>query len=452
MRFPTRREVLISGTAVAGGCALPLLPAAAWAAPAAANAAPRLPPIGPDPIGTVARPDAKSPGLSLPSYVDPFHRTPVFRITAADDMQGAAFVRHDYSRRRAFNADNSRYIAKSSNGYWLLYDGATFLVLRRGGHGGSLRGLAGDAEAIWHPSDPRKLWYTGNSGSLVWYEKDVEADQDAVMVDFRGRLPWPKATAVWTKGEGVPSADGRYWGLMATSYDESAKKVSVHGLLCYDRQEDRIVGSLDAARFGHAMPDHVSMSPSGRWVVPSWAYNKQLGTRAFTPDFASSIQLHAQSEHSDLAIGPDGQDMYVVADYDSGRIRAVQLSNGASFDLMPLYPVRGSGYAAHISGQAYGRPGWVVVSTYADTAGHGKQQPDPVLQPMYRRVMLVELRRGGRQLGIAHTRTGARYGGYNGEPQATISRDGSRVVFASNFDDGGAPSSYLVTIPGWSER
>ncbi|TXC66409.1 hypothetical protein FSC37_12865 [Piscinibacter aquaticus] len=65
-----------------------------------------------------------------------------------------------------------------------------------------------------------------------------------------------------------------------------------------------------------------------------------------------------------------------------------------------------------------------------------------MLQPMYRRVMLVELRRGGRQLGIAHTRTGARYGGYNGEPQATISRDGSRVVFASNFDDGGAPSSY----------
>ena len=58
----------------------------------------------------------------------------------------------------------------------------------------------------------------------------------------------------------------------------------------------------------------------------------------------------------------------------------------------------------------------------------------------------------GRRLGVAHTHSGARYGGYDGEPQATISRDGSRVLFASNFDDGGPPSSYLVTIPGWDTR
>ncbi|MGE0487556.1 MAG: hypothetical protein AB7Q81_25670 [Gammaproteobacteria bacterium] len=448
MSLRTRREVLARGAAAVGGLALPRLVAAAGAG----ATTPRLPPIGSDPIAPIPRPGSKSPGLSAPSYIDPFHRTPVFRITSAEDMPDASFVRHDYSRRQAFNGDNSRFVAKSSNGYWLLYDGATFLVLRRGGHGGSLRGMAGDAEAIWHPTDPRKLCYTGNSGSLVWYEKDVESDHDTVMVDFRGRLPWPKATAVWTKGEGVPSANGRFWGLMATSYDESTKKVSIHGLLCYDRQEDRIVGTLDAARFDHAMPDHVSMSPSGRWVVPSWAFIKRLGTRAYTPDFSTSVQLHSQSEHSDLAIGPDGDDMYVVADYDSGQIRAVRLATAASFDLMPLYPARGSSYAAHISGKAYDRPGWVVVSTYADSAGHGKLQPDPVLQPMHRRVMLVELRRGGRQLGIAHTRTGARYGGYQGEPQATISRDGSRVVFASNFDDGGGPNSYLVTVPGWAER
>ena len=53
---------------------------------------------------------------------------------------------------------------------------------------------------------------------------------------------------------------------------------------------------------------------------------------------------------------------------------------------------------------------------------------------------------------VAHTMAGARYGGYAGEHQATISRDGSRILFATNFDDGGPPSSYLVLLPSWVYR
>jgi hypothetical protein len=63
--------------------------------------------------------------------------------------------------------------------------------------------------------------------------------------------------------------------------------------------------------------------------------------------------------------------------------------------------------------------------------------------------MLVELRPNGRQYSVTHTRTAANDGGYFGEPQATVSRDGSRIMFASNFNDGGVPSSYMVTLPSW---
>ena len=401
-----------------------------------------------DTIPLVSKPGVKATSLSNPSYIDPVYGTRIYRITAATDFPDATLVRHDYSRRQAFNADNSRFIATTSNGYWLLYDANTFQMLPRTGGNGALRGPAGDCEMIWHPTDPKKLWYMSGNG-LIWYEKDVETDQDTVLVDFTGRLPWSQATTVWTKSEGTSSADGRYWAFMATTYDSVNQTNTIYGLFTWDRQQDKIIGTYDAANFGGAFPDHISIAPSGKYAVPSWAYIPTLGTRAFPLDFSSSIQLHTQSEHSDLAIGPNGEDYYVLTDYDSGKIRAVDIATGASFDLMALYPASGESYAAHISGKAYDRPGWVLISTYADAADYGSTTPASTLRPMYRKIMLVELKPGGRQLNVAHTRTADNYGGYWGEPQATINRDGSRIVFASNFNDGNPPDDYMIGLPSW---
>ena len=401
-----------------------------------------------DTIPLVSQPGVKATSLSNPSYIDPVYGTRIYRITAATDFPDATLVRHDYSRRQAFNADNSRFIATASNGNWLLYDANTFQMLPRTGGNGALRGPAGDCEMIWHPTDPKKLWYMSGNG-LIWYEKDVETDQDTVLVDFTGRLPWSQATTVWTKSEGTSSADGRYWAFMATTYDSVNQTNTIYGLFTWDRQQDKIIGTYDAANFGGAFPDHISIAPSGKYAVPSWAYIPTLGTRAFPLDFSSSIQLHTQSEHSDLAIGPNGEDYYVLTDYDSGKIRAVDIATGASFDLMALYPASGESYAAHISGKAYDRPGWVLISTYADAADYGSTAPAPTLRPMYRKIMLVELKPGGRQLNVAHTRTADNYGGYWGEPQATINRDGSRIIFASNFNDGNPPDDYMIGLPSW---
>ena len=453
MMDSTRRRVLAWGLGMGSlpaGAVTPLLSRPAPGQPIEplypANF--RLKPLAADPIPEVAKPRSKAAGLASPSYVDPVYGTRIYKVTDAADYPDATHVRHDYSRRQAFNADNSRFIASASNGYWLLYDADSFVPLRRAGPGGALRNMAGAPEAIWHPSLPNKLWFTSNGGGLVWWEKDVESEFDTVMADFRGRLPWPGAKAVWTKGEGCSSADGRTFAFMATSYNESTKNVVIHGLFSYDRIEDRILGTLDAAAFGGAMPDHISVSVSGRWIVPSWAYAPKLGTRAYPTDFSSFRLLHSDSEHSDLAIGARGEDFYVATNYQDGLVVAKDMATGKSFELMKLYPRRGASIgAAHISGKAFGRPGWVLMSTYSDSAEHGKVKPDPVLQPAQRKIMLLELKPGGRQLSVAHTRAAARYGGYFGEHQATISRDGSRILFASNFDDGGPPSSYLIVLP-----
>ena len=96
-----------------------------------------------DTIPLVSKPGVKATSLSNPSYIDPVYGTRIYRITAATDFPDATVVRHDYSRRQAFNADNSRFIATASNGNWLLYDANTFQILPRTGGNGALRGPAG---------------------------------------------------------------------------------------------------------------------------------------------------------------------------------------------------------------------------------------------------------------------------------------------------------------------
>ncbi|KAI9034538.1 putative lipoprotein [Hyaloraphidium curvatum] len=414
-----------------------------------------LPALRNGPLGTRARP-AKSTGLASPAYNDTFTGVRVYRITDTGtdgNVPGVPHIRHEYSRRQVFNADNSRYIAEDGNGFWALFDASTFRRIRGRRPNGMLLGMAGDAEAIWHHSNPSVLFYWG--GGLIWYRKDVRTDRDSVLVDFTGRLPWPLASQVWFKGEGTPSASGRFWGLMATHYDSAAQRNIVYGLLTWDANTNRIVGTLPASAFGGSMPDHVSTSASGNYIVPSWAYEPALGTRAYNRNFTSFQQLRIGSSHSDLAIGPAGQDLLVYADYDSGSVDdgwivAVDCRTATSFRLSPLYFPGSSGMAVHISGKAFARPGWALISTYADSSNYGAVTPANPRQPSFRRIFAVELVPGGRSFAIAHTQTGANYGGYFGEPQASVNRDFTRVTWATNFGSGTRIESLMAGLPSWA--
>lgn len=380
------------------------------------------------------------------AFIDPAYGTRLYRASAAEEGR-RAYLRHDYSRRQAFNADNTRYLARDGSGYWHLYDGQSFKHLRE------VPGFAGACEPLWHPSDARKVYLTSPDGGMVWWEQDVETGERQVLFDFTGQTPWPQARAFWTKGEGTLSADGRYLALMATSYDSATQRNTVYGLLMLDVHERRIVGTLDAADFPvpHAMPDHISTSASGRYAVPSW-HKDQGGTRAYTRDFSSEKLLFNGSEHSDLAYGPSREDLFVHADYASGYIVAHDIDTGRSFSLAPLYPASGEAYAVHISGQAFDRPGWAVISTYYDTADYGRKAPAPTLRAQYRKVFLAELKPGGRLLSVAHTRMAqGTEKDYFAEPHASASRDLSRLIFSSNFGDG-APDDYIVGLPSVFDR
>jgi hypothetical protein len=357
-------------------------------------------------------------------YTDPNYGAVLTRVTDATQEPPSGFARNDYSRRQAFNSDNSRFIAYSSNGFWHLYDAVTYDYL------GVMFGPGGDAEVQWHPTNPNLFYFLPNSGGLVISQYDITSNQVSTVADFTGRLPWPGAARVWTKSEGSPSADSRYWGFMVETADFSPL-----GLITYDLETDTIIGTLDLDGIGR--PDHVSMTPSGDYIVPSW--DGGLGTVAYTRDFSSSVQLHHKSEHSDIALLPNGNDAYIAVDYQSsgGDVFYIEIQTGIKTVLFSSY-INGTVSAFHFSGKAYGRPGYVLISTYGPNS----------TEWLHQKLFLVELE-NGRILNVAHDHYGPgapSFGNYYKEPHASISRDGTQILFS--HDDGQTVSAIKIDLTG----
>jgi hypothetical protein len=373
------------------------------------------------PIPTVAKP-SKGAAFSEPTY-----KTCVVRATdhAADGVSG--FARNDYSRRQAFNSNSTKQLVYALDGYWHVYDANTHARLKQ------LSGPAADAEPQWHPTNPDLLYYLPTNGvGMRLHELNVSTGVSRVVGDFGARLKarWPTSAAAWTKSEGSPSADGRYWCFMVDASDWSSV-----GVFTWDRDTNTVLGMYDTKG---ERPDHVSMSPSGNSCVVSG--DGARGTVAFSRDFSTKTQLLAKSEHSDLALDANGDDVYVAVDYQSnaGDVFMVNLRTGVRTALFSTY-LSGTATALHVSGKAFARPGWVVVSTYADYGGS--------LQWLHRKVMAVQLNANPTVYTLAHHRTVSN--GYWSEPHASVNRDFTRVVFSSNWGSGSATDvdTYVVEIP-----
>jgi hypothetical protein len=365
-------------------------------------------------------------------FEEPAFKTCAVRVTshATDGLSG--FARHDYSRRQAFNADSSLMLVYALDGSWNVYNANTYAFAKR------LSGPAGDAEPQWDPTDPDVLYYLPTNGGLVVNKLVVSSNTSSVIGNFSGRLPWAGAARMWTKSEGSPSADGRYWAFMVET-----SGFSPLGFVVWDRFNDQIVSS----RANSIRPDHLSMSASGNYVVVSW----NDGVVAFTRDFASQRPLNVLGEHSDIALDANGDDLYVSVDYQAGdgAVYMINLRTGARTDLFPTY-LNDTATALHISGKAFRRPGWVVLSTYAEYSNIPGQTGREWL---HAKVMAVELKANPKVHHLAHHRSvddnDPTFGSYFTEPQASVNRDFTKIVFNSNWGIGAGLDieAYMVELP-----
>ena len=234
---------------------------------------------------------------------------------------------------------------------------------------------------------------------------------------------------IWTKSEGGPSADARYWCFQA-----EATGFGILGVFTYDLQTQTVLGTRSMTR----RPDHVSMSASGRYCVVS-NLDGDGGTVAWNRTFTSSRPLHATSEHSDLGLSSAGEDLFVFVDYQSndGDLVMVNLDTGVRTTLFPTYIDR-SATAYHVSAKSFGAPGWMLLSTYAYSG------PERWL---HERIMAVELKADPTIIHLAHHQS--RANGYWTEPHASVNRDFTRVLFTSNW---GSTSdidvdAYMLRLP-----
>ncbi|HEX6930179.1 MAG TPA: hypothetical protein VF267_13065, partial [Gammaproteobacteria bacterium] len=208
------------------------------------------------------------------AYADPAYTSCVVRVTDHDAEGLPGFARNDYSRRQPFNADDSKVLIRSQQGKWHTYDTRTLEYDRL------LSISGGEIEPHWHPTNPDLLYVMENGGGMTISAYNIMTDATKVVADFRDVAGiaghpgmssltdiWPNAARAFTKGEGAPSADGRYWGLQVETADFKPL-----GMITYDMKTDTVTGVFDFARDGNGIgrPDHISMSPSGKYVVPSW--------------------------------------------------------------------------------------------------------------------------------------------------------------------------------------
>ncbi|MBF1248147.1 MAG: hypothetical protein HXM45_09650 [Lautropia mirabilis] len=401
-----------------------------------------MPPL---PAGTERRPlpdNARPPFLS--STLDPIHGSCIVRVTDNAEHPEAPARRNDYSRRQAFNANDTYFLLAASDGHWHLHDATTGRFIRvLNNLNGATDRLAGDAEPQWHPTDPDLLYFLPRDGiGMQIYQLDLKTNQVSVVADLGPQIQqhWPDASVASTRSEGSPSADGRYWCFMARAMVDNGSW-PMRGVFTWDLQEQRIVGTLNQ----DGTPDHVSMSPSGKYCVVSHTTATGPGTRSYRRDFQAPysdstpdtwLQLHTTSEHSDIALDPHGRDVYVSVDYQSngGDVFMQNLETGQRTPLFSTYPGR-TETALHISGKAYNRPGWALVSTYAehpadDSSVQGLH--DERRQWLHRKMFAVSLTESPDIRSIAYINSDAFK--YEAEPQATVNRSFTRMLFNSTWN------------------
>lgn len=392
----------------------------------------------------------QTPGMPEPAARVPF-RDPVFgtclvRVTdrKADLTPGdtSAGLKHEYSRVQSFNADGSRILARGINATWYLYDTGTLQPIEQ---------IPIGSDPRWDAADPNILYYSEETRLMTY---DVSSREATLVHEFASdpalRSAGQTLAAVWTRYEGSPSRDGRYWGLMAEDQDWRTT-----ALLVYDRVEDRVLAERDMPTRPEI--DSVTISPLGNYFL---AYDDEYcepgtlgdeahpcGLMVYDRDLTNGRSLLRIVGHSDLALDAEGREVMVFQDIDADSISLLDLASGA---VTPLWPIDFSHtpIGLHFSGRAFNRPGWALVSTH---------DGDPAAYTwMDDLVFALELKSGGRVVRLAHTHSlvdANQEHDYWAEPHASANPDFTRVLFTSNWGRSGTGEVEMFMIdlpPDWT--
>jgi hypothetical protein len=384
-------------------------------------------------------PNFPEPPARVP-FRDPVFGTCLVRVTdrTADlsPEDPSAGLKNEYSRVQSFNADGSRILVRSIEANWYLYDAHTLQPLGQ---------LPLGADPRWDASNPDLLYFSDETRLMAI---DVRSGEQAVVHDFASDLPGQSLAAVWTRYEGSPSIDSRYWGLMAQDQDWLTA-----ALLVYDLAEDRVIAIRDMRTMSEMEReiDTVTISPLGNYFL---IYHDKYCERGLLGDAAHpcGLMIHDRDltngrsvlriiGHSDVALDAQGREVLVYQDIDTDHISMLDLATGTVTELWPI-DFSHTPIGLHFSGRALGQPGWALVSTYS--GGH------PIDYTwMDDQVFAIELKPGGRVVRLAHTHSLVdenQEHDYWAEPHVSVNPDFTRILFTSNWGRSGTEEVEMFMI------
>lgn len=400
--------------------------------------------------------------MNLPQVGQPFFDrrfgTVLTRVSQAPKL------RQEYSRFDPFNRGQTMILLLDiTSGEWRVYQTKSFPYDQPGNLVRTINNLG---EPRWDRTDVNVLWGLRDFSIVTL---NVPTGQEVVIKDFSKDATLgpilkaqPDLYRVTTKDEGEASRDRRYWALCLQG---SQNDYRLRYIFCWDRQQDKIIGLYQLPVTEGQALDWVGMSPLGNWViiggepVGSWsAGGLILANKALT----TFHPLAYTTAHSDVGLDTLGREVMVMQNSRTDYIDLIPLdlnskvvnsvsdyANNLVQPLVRLYyasstPI-GLNSGVHIS---CNYSGYCLIST--------NTEPNlPEQNWLDRTITLVRLDRSNPRvfyLAKVYNTTGA----YWEETQATITEDGSKVVWASNWGQNvGQEKVFVMQLdmpPNWQSR
>jgi len=330
-------------------------------------------------------------------------------------------LRHGYSKREAWNCDQTMiFLDRHSPNLWI--DGKTYEVLfTRPDKPTNKNPDRPRYDLRWSHFEPEIMYYLLTSPEGCKLGKwDVVKNISTDLIDLR-----TYTSCTFGDGEGNFNFAGDKAVVLAVK--DGKKVIFLVDVIKKTRGEDIPIEQLD----------NCTLSPYGNYIVVDGFLNGEEDRiqvrRATDGSVVWSETRYGVPSHFDVQVDQNGDEVVVgVAKsqpYDGNLIKR-RLSDGLITVLVD------TGYASHTTGRNYKRPGWIYV-TY-------QVRDEPKRYPYQNEIVAVKLD-GSVVERICNVRS--KDFTYAAESHGSPSPDGTKVIFASDWDSGTYPvQAYVVDI------
>jgi len=337
------------------------------------------------------------PPTNTPQYLVPFineQGSEVIRISDAEvfNVTGQN-LRHHYSLDQPWNSDGS--LIKLAGYPAAILDGKTYDFLY-------WRNIP--SSATWSNIDPLKMYGTSGN-SIVSYH---------VITNVRTTLKtFPQYEEIdYGINKGNITNNDKYMPILGKAGDDLE-------FIVYDLELNHVHAQVSLP----SEPNWITISPLGNYAVAHYSFSR---VDVYDIDLKQEPRaITNYTSHSDFGIDAFGNEVYIAfGDVETREkdyyMKMVRLSDGVTTPLF-YHPDSYGVWSGHISARNINRPGWAYVSEgCCETIGK-------------REIFAIKLDGSNtiERFGCHHTNKNL---GYGHGAMAVPNRDGSKVMFASNWN------------------